>query len=167
MPGDQDSHLFPRDQQRLQAARDAAIQSFRNRYGRIPTEADVEQLIDGFLPPDLRALRPQRAWLRSQEPSRSGATYFERQRVPEPWEVDAVTRAYLSQLGRAPTSDELDRELGLSRDSRNSFLQRVPPTRKPPPPGFFDRYLVPLFRLLTPKPSLPVPGQGFSSSRRG
>ena len=37
---------------RFTAARDAAIRSYRNRYGRPPSDAELEQMIPHYLTPE-------------------------------------------------------------------------------------------------------------------
>ncbi|MGQ0675008.1 MAG: hypothetical protein ACT4N4_02835 [Rhodospirillales bacterium] len=134
------------------AAAESVFRSYHHRLGRPPSLDELRQALG------LEANGPLAARFSEVESPRVGSTAFKASlRTPDPWEVEAVTRAYLHQLGRPPTDEELRRDLGLARDPANKFLQKVPRPQTPPTPGFFDMYLAPFLRRIAP-PEQPPPG---------
>ncbi len=96
------------------ARSEAVFRSYHHRFGRPPTLDELRGALglETGEPVPVVQVRPS-----------DQTTTMAAQRVPEPWEVDAVRQAYQRQFGRLPTEEELHRDLGLTRDPTNSFLK--------------------------------------------
>jgi hypothetical protein len=109
---------------RYAAARDAAIRSFLNRYGRMPTEGDIDQMVAQFLSPEARAalgigapgmagrLASPEAGSMIGQPDPVGATST--QELPRDYAeaAERVVQSFRNRYGRPPTEDEFRQSIG-------------------------------------------------------
>lgn len=133
------------DERRIQAARDAAITSFFNRYGRMPTEWDVAQSIVHFLPADLRtrALLAVRRIGEAETRQTESAPPSEEPLVPD-FGSDAARWLPHRRYGRPPTDEEVRRatdaysssgasgQMQINVDPESLSILRLPSLRAPP-----------------------------------